>query len=77
MVIDTTKLEQHAAKVLDARLDSAVEPSIGQFEQTLAGFERQVAVLGLSAPSPLPRRSSGSLPRRMRCWPVSGELSVV
>ena len=46
MVIDTAKLEQHAAKVLDARLDSAVEPSIGQVEQTLAGFERQVAALG-------------------------------
>jgi hypothetical protein len=45
MVIDTAKLEQHAVKVLDARLASAVEPSNGQVEQTLAGFERQVAVL--------------------------------
>ena len=46
MVSDTAKLEQHAVKVLDARLASAVEPSIGQVEQTLAGFERQVAELG-------------------------------
>ena len=46
MVSDTAKLEQHAVKVLDARLASAVEPSIGQVEQTLAGFECQVAELG-------------------------------
>ena len=46
MLIDTAKLEQHAVKVLDAQLASAVEPSIGQVEQTLAGFERQVAELG-------------------------------
>lgn len=46
VVIDTTKLEQYAVKVLDARLAKAVEPSIVRFEETLAGFERQAAELG-------------------------------
>lgn len=46
VVIDTAKLEQHAVKVLDARLAKAVEPSIVRVEQTLAGFERQVAEVG-------------------------------
>ncbi len=44
--IDTARLEQHAVKVLDARLAKAVEPSIVRVEKTLAGFERQVAELG-------------------------------
>lgn len=74
--IDTARLEQHAVKVLDARLAKAVEPSIVRVEKTLTGFERQAAELGPSAPSPPPRRSSGSLPRRMRCWLVSGALSA-
>lgn len=44
--IDTAKLEQHAVKVLDARLAKAVEPSVARVEQTLAGFETQVAEVG-------------------------------
>lgn len=46
VVIDTAKLEQHAVKVLDARLAKAVAPSVRGIEQTLAGFERQAAELG-------------------------------
>ncbi|WP_220458765.1 hypothetical protein [Schaalia sp. JY-X169] len=46
VVIDTAKLEQHAVKVLDARLAKAVGPSTSRIEQTIAGFEHQVAVLG-------------------------------
>jgi hypothetical protein len=46
VVIDTAKLEQHTVRVLDTRLAKAVELSIGRVEQTLAGFERQVAELG-------------------------------
>lgn len=46
VVIDTAKLEQHAVKVLDARLAKAVDPTASRIEQTLAGFERQVAGLG-------------------------------
>ena len=46
VVIDTAKLEQHAVKVLDARLTKAVEPSASRIEKTLAGFERQTAELG-------------------------------
>lgn len=44
--IDTAKLEQHAVKVLDARLAKAVDPSACRIEKTLAEFERQVAELG-------------------------------
>ena len=46
VVIDTAKLEQHAVKVLDARLAKAVAPSVRGIAQTLAGFERQAAELG-------------------------------
>ena len=44
--IDTAKLEQHAVKVLDARLAKAVEPSIVRVEKTLAAFELQVTEVG-------------------------------
>lgn len=46
VVIDSRKLEQHAVKVLDQRLAKAVEPSVARVEQTLAGFESRVGVVG-------------------------------
>lgn len=46
VVIDTAKLEQHAVKVLDARLAKAVEPSIARVEQTLTGFEQRAWDVG-------------------------------
>lgn len=46
IVIDPRKLEQHAVKVLDERLTTAVEPSVARVEQTLTGFESKVADVG-------------------------------
>lgn len=46
VVIDTVKLEQHAVKVLDARLAKPVEPSIVRVEKTLRGFDLQVTEVG-------------------------------
>lgn len=48
IVIDPDRLAAHTVKVLDLRLAKAVEPSVARVEQTLAGFDTQVAAVGAS-----------------------------
>lgn len=63
VVIDTAKLEQHAVKVLDARLAKAVGPSTARIESTLSGFEQRIAAAGAQRASDAAREVEGFVVR--------------